>query len=132
MSANVFFSGNLTRDPEMRQVGAQNVCRFSVAVNTSTKDKEGNYVSNYYECSLWGKRADSFMRRAQKGTVVAVAGDLVAQSYLAKDGTNKTSLAVSVNAVDVLARRKGEEGEAAQPKTKPAAQAPIEEEYVPF
>ena len=42
----VIVMGNLTRDPEVRQVGANavKVCRFALALNERRRDRNGNMV----------------------------------------------------------------------------------------
>lgn len=133
MAAKISFVGNLTRDPEMSQAAGQNVCRFSVAVRTTAKDQEGNYITNFYDCSLWGRRGDYLMQHAQKGTSVFVNGELVIASYQAKDGSTRTALRVNADSADPVARLKGEQAQAqAQPQQKTVAQAINENDYLPF
>ena len=42
----VIVMGNLTRDPEVRQIGvnAVKVCRFALALNERRRDRNGNTV----------------------------------------------------------------------------------------
>lgn len=107
-SVNINIVGNLTRDPEIRDVGGQNVCHFSVAARTPEKDAEGNYITNYFDCSIWGKRAESFVARAQKGSLVHVAGTPAVVPYQANDGSTKYSIRVRADSVEVESRAKGE------------------------
>lgn len=135
MSAKVSFFGNLTRDPEMAQAAGQNVCRVSVAVRTSAKDQEGNYITNFYDVSLWGRRGDYVMQHAQKGTVVFVNGDLAIATYLTKDGSTKAAIRVNADTVEPLARLKGDA--AAKPQgqqqSRPTAtEAVNNDDYIPF
>ena len=97
MSAFTTIIGNLCSDPEMRQIGANNACSFRVAVHTASKDKNGDYVSNFYDCTIFGKRGERFYSRAQKGSAVTVWGETAAVEYTTKDGTTKTSLRMSAD-----------------------------------
>jgi single-strand DNA-binding protein len=115
MSAISIIVGHLCSDPEMRQIGANTACSFRVAVNTSSKDKAGNYVSNFYDCTIFGKHSERFYSRAQKGSGVTVWGEVAAVEYTAKDGTLKTGLRMNVNNAEVQSKLKGKEA------TPPAA-----------
>lgn len=124
MSAFTSISGNLTRDPELRKVGDQNVASFTVAVNTACKDQSGEYITNFYDCSWFGKRGESFVAYAQKGTGVIVHGSVAMVGYKSKTGEDRTSLRVNVSDVEITARGKGSHKPADQdaaPATKPAS-----------
>ena len=55
----VIVMGNLTRDPDVREVGinAVKVCRFSVAMNERRKDRNGNILDNptFVDVDAWDK-----------------------------------------------------------------------------
>lgn len=106
MSAFVTITGNLTRDPEMTTIGSQQACRFSVGVRTRTKNKEdGGYKSNFYECTFFGKQAEYFFARAQKGTAVTVFGDLTVDAYLS-NGEPRPGIRLTVTAAECQAKMK--------------------------
>jgi len=121
--ANINIIGNLTKDPTMSQAAGSNVCRLSVAVTTAQKGEDGNYIANYYDCSIWGKRAETVANYAQKGTMVAVTGDLVMMPYTANDGTSRTACRVNASSVELLARIKGKDGASAPAQHAPARAA---------
>ena len=58
----VIVMGNLTRDPEVRQVGANavKVCRFALALNERRRDRNGNMVDipTFVEVDAWEKLAE--------------------------------------------------------------------------
>ena len=75
-----FISGNLTRDPELRETpsGFQ-VLSFGVAVNDHRKNNQtGQWedYTNYLDCVLFGARAASVSRYLAKGTRVNIEGKL--------------------------------------------------------
>ena len=110
-NAKIRFTGNLVRDPELKQVKDSTLCSFCVAVHTGEKKDDGTYGTDYYNCSAWGTATAAYlMNTLQKGTLVSVTGDLRTKSYISdKDGTARTDLRTNVFDVDVLARRKGYE-----------------------
>ena len=53
----VVITGNLTRDPELRQAGSTNVCRLRVAVNERVRNSatgEWGDRPNYFDVTVWG------------------------------------------------------------------------------
>lgn len=45
--------GRLTRDPEQQQVGQYNVTRFTVASNSTRKNREGEYDNTFVRYGVW-------------------------------------------------------------------------------
>lgn len=106
-NAKCNITGNLIRDPVQNTYNGSTVVSFTVAVNTTKKDGD-KYISDFYNVSVWGKTGEYIFPRLQKGTQVAVWGDLVLQSYTDKNtGTEKQSLSLRATDVLPLARQKG-------------------------
>jgi single-strand DNA-binding protein len=76
----VVLAGNLTRDPELRQLaGGNSVCKLRIAVNTRQKDREsGQWTDkpNYFDVTVWGAQGESCARYLSKGSGVMVDGRL--------------------------------------------------------
>lgn len=92
---NVTIAGRIGRSAELRrtQVGDP-VASFSVAVDDrSGKEK----MTVWFDCSVWGKRAESLTQYLTKGTAVAVSGELGTREH-----NGKTYLTVRVNDVTML------------------------------
>ena len=119
-NAIVTIDGNLTRDPELRQVGASNVCNYTVAVNTDTKKEDGSYEANFYDCSTWGNSGEYIFNKIQKGTEVTVTGELQAVDKADAAGTPRTRLRIKTYNVKV---RRGARDAQARAETKEAAAA---------
>lgn len=105
MASKITITGNMTRDPKTQNIGGQDVCSFSVAVRTTAKKKDGTYEVNYYDCSLWGKRAEIVQKNCTKGSKILVTGSLAQTTYDAKDGTTRTSLHINVDDFEPLDRK---------------------------
>jgi single-strand DNA-binding protein len=91
-------SGNLGRDPELRQHNGDNILNFPIGVQIGTKDKP---ETMWVDCALWGKRATSLQPYMAKGQRVTVSGPIKLEAYTAKDGTPKTRLRLSVDQIDL-------------------------------
>ena len=101
---SVTLSGNLTRDPEHREVGGQNVCKLGIAVNGRKKSgDEWVDVPNFFNVSVWSKSggpADWCRDQLSKGSPIVVHGRLQWSEWEAEDGTKRS--AVDVVAHDVV------------------------------
>ena len=86
-------AGNVGKDAELRRTGnGDAVLGFSVAVDNG-KDKNGNKRdSTWFDCSIWGKRAESLERYITKGTKVVLTGRPTAREH-----NGKAYLGISVN-----------------------------------
>ena len=71
MPATIIAPGRLTKNAEQRAAGQSQVVSFSVAVNCYERKEK---VTRFYDCSWFGKRAESMLNILQKGTAVTVTG----------------------------------------------------------
>ena len=117
--ATVFVTGNLTKDPEVRKIGNGLAVAFTIAASTNKKLEDGTYMANYYECLLYGKPGETFLRLCQKGTRVTVHGELMADEYKKKDGTMATALKIIVEGkIEYQKNLKTEDGSSTIRETK--------------
>lgn len=115
MSLNkVFISGNLTRDCELRATsGGTSVLGFGVAVNERRKNPQsGEWVEvpNFFECSVFGKRAESLSRILHKGMKCCIEGKLRWSQWNDKDGQKRSKVEIIVDEIEFMSRR--DQGEA--------------------
>lgn len=93
MSLNrVQLIGNLTRDPEMRQIpGGQVVATFGVATNFTWKDQSGNQQSKteFHNCVAWRRLAEICGQYLKKGSKIYVDGRLQTRDWEGEDGTKR-------------------------------------------
>ena len=80
--------GNLGRDPEMRYTASGTaVTQFSVAVNRTTRDENGEWKkeTEWFRVVLFREQAERSAEWLRKGTKVYVEGRIQTRSY-EKDG----------------------------------------------
>lgn len=111
MSINkVIISGNLTRDPELRQTSAGTaVLSFGIAVNERMKNSQtGEWEdrANFIDCTMWGKRAEAVSKYLAKGSKVCVEGKL-RQSTWEKEGQKRSKVEVIVDELELMSRAEG-------------------------
>ncbi len=94
----VVVSGNLTKDPELRQLaGGNSVCKLRIAVNTRKKDRDSNQwsdVPNYFDVTVWGAQGENVAKYLQKGSPLLIDGRLEWREWQAQDGTNRQSVEI--------------------------------------
>lgn len=103
----VFLSGNLTRDPEERSTpGGMAVVTFGIAVNERRKNNatgEWEDVPNFFDCTMFGKRAVSVSQYISKGSKVALEGRL-RWSQWERDGQKRSKVDVIVDDIELMSR----------------------------
>lgn len=133
MSINrVMITGNLTRDPELRQAGSTHVLGLRMAVNDRRKNQstgEWEDVANYVDVNIFGARAEALNRFLRKGSKVAVEGRLRWREWESPGGEKRQKLEVVADEVEFLSPREGG-GESFTPP--PAAGPEVEGEEIPF
>jgi len=105
----VVLKGNLTRDPEVRQINAggreTQVANFTIAVNRhfkradGTRDKETTYV----DCEAWDTGANTLGQYFHRGDPILVQGALKIDTW-ETDGQKRSKLKVRVNNFERLYR----------------------------
>lgn len=132
MSINrVAISGNLTRDPELRQTaGGMAILGFGVAVNDRRKNQqtgEWEDYPNFIDCTMFGTRAQSVSRFLSKGSKVAIEGKL-RWSQWERDGQKHSKVEVIVDELEFMSQRQqgqlGSEPVYAAPATAPQPYQP--------
>ena len=79
--------GRLTRDPELRTTPTgRNVCQFSVAVNRTFTNANGEREEDFINCVVWDKQAENLSKYQKKGNQIAVEGRIQTRNYDDKDG----------------------------------------------
>lgn len=93
MSLNkVQLIGNLTRDPEMRQIpGGQVVASFGIATNLTWTDKDGQKQSKveFHNIVAWRRLAEICGQYLKKGGKVYIEGRLQTRDWEGEDGTKR-------------------------------------------
>ena len=94
------FTGNLGNPAEVKVLPSGNtVCEFSVAVKSGYGDKE---KTNWVRCAMFGKKAEGQLPSyLQKGTQVAISGELELQEWEGQNGKG-AALSVRVENLDLI------------------------------
>jgi single-strand DNA-binding protein len=108
-------AGQLGKDAEVRYLAnGDAVCNFSVA-DSQGKDKP----TIWWNCQLFGKRAESLSQYLVKGQAVTVSGTVSEREWVDKEGNKRKQMEVRVNDVALQGGRK----ESSEPATAPQRRA---------
>ena len=102
----VAVTGRLTRAAELKYSnGGMAFAKFSIAVNRRTK-KGDQWVddASFFDCTLFGKSAESLNSYLTKGQQVAINGSLVQERW-EQDGQNRSRVGIIVNSITLLGSR---------------------------
>lgn len=115
--------GRLTRDPELRYTanGAA-VGSFTIAVNRSFTNAQGEREADFVNCVIWRKAAENFANFTQKGSLVGIDGRLQSRSYENQQGQRVYITEVVVDNFSLL-ESKNKEHKQDEP-SKPTAANP--------
>lgn len=116
---SVILIGNLTKtvgEDEKSFGYLQNgtaVAKFSIAVNRSKKDMNGQWVdeANFFNITYFGKMAESIKPYLTKGTKIAVEGELNQSKWTDNQGVNHTMVGILANSVQLLGKRESQNNE---------------------
>ena len=106
MSINkVMLLGRLTKDVELKYTANSNaVANFTIATTDRYKDSQDQWQekSEFTNCVVWGKLAETCSRHLKKGKQVFAEGKLQTRSWDAKDGTKRYTTELIVKTVEFV------------------------------
>lgn len=123
----IFISGRLGSDAKRNDTNkGDTVANFSVAVD-SRQGREK--VTNWWRCSIWGKRAEALGPHLTKGMSVAVTGEFSLTEY---DG--KQQLNCRVSEITLLGGAGEQRRENDSPRGSSQAPGPVDDldDEIPF
>lgn len=105
----VFVSGNLSRDCELRSTqGGTQILTFGIAVNDRKRDPQsGEWVDvpNFFDCVVFGKRAESLSRFLHKGLKCCIEGKLRWSQWNDKSGQKRSKVEIIVDEIEFMSRQ---------------------------
>ena len=116
----IILMGRLTRDPEVRYGGAQNmaIARFSIAVDRRFK-REGQPDADFFNCTAFGKTGEFVEKYFHKGTKVVLDGEMQNDNYTNKQGQMVYGFRVIVNSIEFAESKAASQSSAAAPVPQP-------------
>ena len=105
MSLNVDVKiGRLTDQPaEGRRNNDQSSAKFSLAVQRTYKNKNGDYDVDFIPCWAYGHSADYLLQYGGKGDTVSIRGELRQNRWTDEQGNKHSYLYVKADEVSIVA-----------------------------
>ncbi len=82
--------GRLVSDPELKQTeNGKNYTNMTIAVPRSYKNAEGEYETDFVDCTIWGNSAGNTVEYCKKGDMVGIKGRLETKVYETSTGEKR-------------------------------------------
>lgn len=108
MINRVVIVGRLTKDPELRYTpSGVPMARFTVAVNRTFSNQQGDKEADFIGCIAWRKQAENLANFMRKGSLIGVEGRIQTGSYEGQDGKRVYTTDVVADSVQFLEPRGG-------------------------
>jgi single-strand DNA-binding protein len=108
----VVLTGNLTRDPELRNTpNGTSICSLRLACNTRRRNASGEWVDkpNYFNITVWGPQGENCATYLQKGRPIAIDGRLEWREWEDQQGNKRQTVDIIADSVQFLGSRDGGE-----------------------
>lgn len=127
MINRVILVGRLTKDPDLKITpsGAA-VARFTLAVNRTFSNANGEKETDFINCTVWRKQAENTANFLKKGSLAGVEGRIQTGSYEGQDGKRIYTTEVVCDSVQFLEPKKSQQG-AQGNSSPPAEREPVNE-----
>lgn len=94
--------GRLTKDVELKMIGDRPLAEFSLAVNRKYKNAQGERETDFFNCKLWGKTAETLQQHTMKGQQLLVSGRVENRTFVNQEGQNVKFTEVIVEEFDFV------------------------------
>lgn len=75
--------GRITKDPELRYYNEKRPYTvFTLAINRSYKNNQGNVDADFIQCTAWGRLAETIAKHCGKGSMIGLNGRLNTRSFV--------------------------------------------------
>ncbi|RJF83759.1 single-stranded DNA-binding protein [Azospirillum cavernae] len=102
------FTGRLGADGELRTTqSGEKVLGFRVANDVGFGERK---TTQWVDCSIWGRRAESLAPHLTKGKQVVISGEVTLREFDKRDGTRGAGLSVRVAEIDFTGGAREEGG----------------------
>jgi single-strand DNA-binding protein len=112
--ALIIITGHIGKLDELKYIPSGTaVLRFSLACNTGYGEHKR---CTWYECQLWGKRAETISKFLAKGAAVTVVGEPSSREWTSeKTGKSGVTFEIRVNEIVLLGKKDEPQREEAPP-----------------
>ena len=110
MINQVVLVGRMTRSLELRYTSNEKaVGNFTLAINRRFKNQNGEYETDFIDCVVFGKQAETMSKYTQKGDLIGVEGSIQKRAYEDKEGNKRYATEIMVEKITFLQTNKKSE-----------------------
>lgn len=103
---NTILIGRIVRTPELRETENKNkVTNITVAVTRSFKNSNGEYETDFIECTLWAGIAETAVEFCKQGDLIALKGRLQTQTIEKENIPKMTVIQFVVEKLTFLSKK---------------------------
>ena len=125
--------GRLTKDPEIRNTANQvPFCNFTLAVDRSFKDSNGQRQADFINCVAWRQTATFIQKYFRKGNRLGICGSIQTRSYQDQNGQKVFVTEVIADEAEFIESNNAQAPAPAQQAPEPEPQAQEEGGGLPF
>lgn len=119
--------GRITNKPELRYTnGNLAYTRFTVAVNRTFQNRDGEREADFITVVAWRKQAENVCNFLDKGALISVDGRIQTGTFDDKDGNRRYTTEVVADNVGFLESRSRRESAPAQVPSAPTGPSPYD------
>lgn len=102
----LMITGRLTEEPNVqyssgKEPYAHALFNFAVPDMSLKRDEQGNYPTDFFRCSAWGKTAEIIEEHCKVGTKLLIIGKLKNNNY-EKDGQKVYGNEITIETIEFL------------------------------
>lgn len=116
-------AGRLTADPEIKTIGENRLCKFTIAYDRPKRKGEEKAQTDFFDCTAWNRNADVVVDWFGKGNLVTLVGAVHINRY-EKDGQKRSSTEVKVEEIRFSGGKKRENTAPTDNYENPYAETP--------
>ena len=115
----VCITGRLSQDVTVRQTAnGKPVANFSVAVQRSTKNENGQYEADFFNVTCFNSTAEFAEKYLSKGIKCEISGRIQNDSWTDKDGNKRISTVIYANNIGFAESKKAAQENASQAQSQ--------------
>ena len=98
--------GRLVRDPELFETeSGKKVTHITLAIPRSFKDINGEYQTDYINCTLWQGIAESTVEYVKKGDLIGIKARIQSRNIVDETDQRKTIIEIIADKVTFLSSK---------------------------
>lgn len=103
---NYMCVGRLVSDPEVKELeNSKKVTNITIAIPRSYKNADGEYETDFVDCTIWNNMAESTSEYCKKGDMIGIKGRLETSVYEKENGEKAKRTSVIAEKISFISSR---------------------------